>query len=537
MLKKILISLIVCIGLTAGLYFAANYWIEEKLPKLLGDHVNVKKTQFDLFDRSIRFIQPTFLIDSSTNETNLNIYATAQEIGIRGFRLWDLITKNKIGVEKFYIDSLDFEVVLPSSEATDEDHTEINLFVREIFTKIQVSVFNLNGGHILIKNDKGKTKWLEIHGFDLAAEQVLIDTATITHLLPLEFKKPSIAMDSIYLLFGGDYTLTTENLTIVDTSLTVKNLQIHSIYSKTAFVKANKYEKARIDLAVQEMKIDRLLWDVKEDSTISITSSMMACEAIKLWVFKDKTPPIEPPNIKPLLAGLINQLPFNLTIDTITWRKSYIAYEQLPVVFPRSGIIFFDNIYLSAYHISNDNSYITKHPTAIIDAIGQFMGEGDIAMTIKLELNAPLQDFSVKGSLGPMPITYINQALAPLTGIEAEGNVEKMLFEFSGNEYASSGKLIFEYHDLKITSYDKKREKEWLKSFFGNLILNNKNNVESKLNYKVGEISFVRYQNKGFFNYLWNSLRTGLLDIVIPFNNNPDKERKPNAPTKYKEDD
>ena len=54
------------------------------------------------------------------------------------------------------------------------------------------------------------------------------------------------------------------------------------------------------------------------------------------------------------------------------------------------------------------------------------MGQGKLALTIKLEMDAPKQDFSVKGSLGAMPVTYINQVLAPLTGVEAEGDVEKM---------------------------------------------------------------------------------------------------------------
>ena len=53
------------------------------------------------------------------------------------------------------------------------------------------------------------------------------------------------------------------------------------------------------------------------------------------------------------------------------------------------------------------------------------------------------------GNLGAMPVTYINQVLAPLMGVEAEGQVERMDFEFTGDEYESRGKLIFEYTDLK----------------------------------------------------------------------------------------
>ena len=536
LLKKIVIALVILTGIIAVLYISANYFIEERLPKLLGDQVTLEETKIDLFQRNIRFINPVISIDSAFHKSGMSIRSSAKEIGINGFGIWDLLIGNKIEVDKLYLDSVVFEVVLPTSIATKQDKSEINLFIKNLFTKIKVEYFELKNGHFIVAKDNGKTKSLEVYGFNLTAEQVLIDTSTVTHVFPMEFKKSSLSFDSIYGLLGEEYTLTAHNLSIADTTLSLQNLQIHSIYSKQQFVKAHKYERARLDLEVKEIVLHHLLWDIQQDSTISISMSKMACEELRLSVFKDKTPAIEPPTIKPLLVGLIKQLPFLLTVDTITWRKSYIGYEQLPVVFPRSGVIFFDNLYVTGYHLSNDSSNIARHPTATLDVISQFMGKGKLAITIKLEMDAPAQNFSVKGSLGAMPVTYINKVLAPLTGVEAEGEVEKMDFTFSGDEYAASGKLIFEYDNLKITSYDQKRKKQWLKSLVGNLILNNKNKSDQGLTYKEGEIYFVRYQNKDFFNYLWNSLRTGLMEIVVPFYKNPDKGRDPDAPTKFQED-
>lgn len=33
---------------------------------------------------------------------------------------------------------------------------------------------------------------------------------------------------------------------------------------------------------------------------------------------------------------------------------------------------------------------------------------------------------------------------------------------------------------------------------------------------KKGEISAIRNKNKSFFNYLWKSIESGIIDILIP---------------------
>ena len=536
-LKRLLIIFAILFAIVTGSYFGLNYFLNKKLPKLLGDNVKVEEVSFDLLQRSIRFSHPSVFIDSANSESQIQIKTEAREVHILGFSVWELLTANKIEVENLVIDSVDFEVWLPKEKATQKEKKEINFFVKDIFTRIVVSHIELNDTHFLVKQNKGASTFLEVHGFCLTADQVLVDTSTINHLFPLEFSKSTINIDSIFMMAGPEHTLEANMLSIADTTLSIENVRFKSIYSKRAFVKAHKYEKARIDFSVNKLTSDRLLWNILDDSTVNIYSEKVNLEGMKLFVFKDKTPPIEPPMIKPLLSGMIKNLPFGLTIDTLTVRKGYIQFEQLPVVFPRSGKIFFDDVYMTAYHVTNDSAQIAQNPKTIMDMITNFMGKGKLAAVFKLDMSSPKQAFSVTGNLGAMPVTYINQVLAPLMGVEAEGQVERMDFEFTGDEYESRGKLIFEYTDLKITSYDKDRKKEWLKSTIGNLILNNKNKRNQKLTYKEGDIHFVRYQNKDFFNYLWNSLRTGLMEIVVPFYSNPDDGNEPDGNPKFQEDD
>ncbi|CAM9917911.1 unnamed protein product [Chrysoparadoxa australica] len=125
--------------------------------------------------------------------------------------------------------------------------------------------------------------------------------------------------------------------------------------------------------------------------------------------------------------------------------------------------------------------------------------------------------------------------MTPLAGMTTEGTVHHLDFEFTGDEFSSKGNVICEYSDLKIATYNDGRDKEFIKSLFGNLMIRNNNRKLDSANFKEGEIYFVRYQNKDFFNYLWNSIRVGLMDIVVPFYQNPDLENPVSGP-KFQED-
>ncbi|MEQ8469553.1 MAG: hypothetical protein RIC35_00125 [Marinoscillum sp.] len=517
-----------------GFFAYVSYLANQKLPIILGERVDVENLDISIFGNNVLFNNPSFEIDSSKNKANVRIVSKAKSISIEGFSFWDLLVSNKLGVDKLTIDTTQIHLQLPERRPSNTNKKEIHFFVTEIFTSIGVEKLEIVHADILVTKKGTSDTLLNVKGFRLTAEKIIVDTATVNNIFPLEFERSVVQMDGYRIRAGEDYRFSGRNLEIKDTTITVQDLKFESIYSREEFPKHQKHEKAQVDLEVAGLSSKNLLWDL--DSTgFSIRSTRFNLDQANLSVYKDKRPTTQSQEIKPLLTGMIMELPFTLTIDTLTVLDSYIEYEQFPVRFPRSGKVFFDKMYVSAYNVTNDSIALNQSSKTLIDVETDFMGEGKLWTNIQLDLRSPKQDFTVKGKLGTLPVTYVNQVMTPLVGVTAEGTVHEVNFEFNGDEYDASGLITCEYTDLNITKYDDTRDKEFLKSILGNLILRNNNRKEDSLGYKEGEIYFIRYQNKNFFNYLWNSVRVGLMDIVVPFYKNPDRSRDADKP-KYKED-
>lgn len=517
-----------------GFYAYLSFLANKKLPEILGDRIDVKNLDINIFGNNVIFSEPSFSIDSARNESNVGIKSSANSIAIEGFSFWDLLLSSKLGVDKLTIDTVRIHFELPEIKPSITSKKEIHLFVTEIFTSIEVDNLELVHADILVTKKGTVDTLLTVNGFRLKAEKIVVDTATIHNIFPLEFENSIVEMDYYKIRAGDNYTFSGRNFGIRDTSVVIRDLKFESVYSKKEFARHQKHEKARIDLKVHELSAKNLLWKL-DSAGLSVRSTRFNLDRADLSVYKDKRPSSQSKEIKPLLTGMIMELPFAVKIDTLTVLNSYIEYEQFPVLFPRSGKVFFDKMYASAYNVTNDLAQIDKSPKTLIDVETDFMGEGKLQTNIKLDLLSAKQAFNVTGTLGELPVTYVNQVMTPLVGVTAEGKVHKMEFEFGGDTYDASGSIICEYSDLKIAVFDKARDREFLKSIFGNLVLRNNNRAGDSLGYKEGEIYFVRYQNKDFFNYLWNSVRVGLMDIVVPFYKNPDKSRSSSAP-KFKED-
>lgn len=515
-------------------YIITNYLAHQKFPKLFGEKLQVEALDLNLLKRSVRFVKPSLSLDSARSDSALHINTNAHEIRITGFSIWSLLFDHEVQVQNIEFDSLTLEIALPHQQPTNRERKAINLFVKEVFTRIEVKNFDLNHAYIRAHHQDNQEDFLRIAGLNIGAKEIVVDTGSIDQLFPLSFEESTINIDSVYLKLNEDYVLTSGKLQVRDTSLAVNKFQLIPIYSKTRFAQRHPYEKARIALSIDSLFSKKLLWELHENQRTALSTERIHLFGPRLEVFKDKNPPQGPPDTKPLLAGLLHQIPLALGCDTLTVTDGYISYEQYPVALPRSGKITFEQLFVSAYGMSNDTSYINQNPFFTINVRAKFMGIGELQTQFVLDMTSPTQEFEVSGSLGTMPLRYVNQVLSPLVGVKASGDLRQLQFDFKGDDYSSAGNLDFHYKKLDVAVFDNNRDKKWLQSLVGNLIVRNEN-LPGSSNYKSGEIYFIRYQNKDFFNYLWNSIRVGLMDVVVPFYTNPDKTNPP-ANRKVKEE-
>lgn len=530
--KTLLITVGVIILLVIAFYAFVNYWANSRLPEILGDKVQSKNIDVNIIGNQARFEDPSVLIDSSGVD-GFKLDLQANYILIDGFSLWDLLFSNKIKVSDFIIDSLLVRMVMPEKNPSENQNESVSLFVQDVFSQIQVKHFEVRESDFIFREKENMDTLYSVGGFNLTAEGIIVDTASIEDPFPLHFDSSAVRIKRIFAKVGEIYILTAEDLYKAGSRLSLGDFRVVSTLSRDEFVSSNEYEKARLDISLDSLGLIMKSWNLKGNS-FEVDASKLELHRVVVDVYKDKNPPMEPPKTIPLLTTQIKKLPFSITIDTVLVKDSYVEYEQKSANVDSAGVVRFERLYMTAINFTNDTSRIEKHPVTTFDIMTQFMGAGELNAKIQLLMNTTDGGFEASGTLGPMNLRQVNPASVPIAGAKLEGQLNELTFDFKGDNHNSEGTLDFYYEGLDVDILKGPDNDAWLKSMLGDVVLRDKNTPEDS---EEGEIYFVRYQNKGLFNYLWHSIRVGLVDVVVPVYDPGDKERWLSDQPKYKEDD
>jgi len=155
----------------------------------------------------------------------------------------------------------------------------------------------------------------------------------------------------------------------------------------------------------------------------------------------------------------------------------------------------------------------TKTPKTeiVVDAI--FMKAAPLHVVWTFDIMNRRERFNIQGKITNFPAISMNAFLKPYVKASAEGTLDLVTFNFSGNDDYAIGDFGMKYSDLKMTLYKKDGEKKRkLLSALGNLVIRN----DTKGVTKETQIKQVdRMKESSFFNYLWLCLLQGLRQTVL----------------------
>jgi hypothetical protein len=173
-----------------------------------------------------------------------------------------------------------------------------------------------------------------------------------------------------------------------------------------------------------------------------------------------------------------------------------------------------------------------------MDFSGKLMGKSDLNAHLVFFLERNDEYFTASGSLDPIAAAEFNpmvEGLMPVT--ITSGYVRQAKFNFAATDDVSNGELILVYEELKVDvlKLNDSDEKSGGLSAGANLLING-NNLPGDNKYTTGLIHFERRKDKFIINYLWNSLKTGIISIVAPIaNKNKKLERQEKKDQKHKD--
>lgn len=503
--KKILLYIFAGIAVLVVLLIAANNYAEYRIKKAIEKNlqqaeISYSKINVSLLSRKAAAVQPHLeMQNKEIDAARLSL----DDIGVFDYLFGDKIVIGELKLEKPLVKLLSKKGRDSSAKPSKKG------FKKEILIKeFRVE----NGSFTLSKKDSSAHKLFARLPL-ISFSGVKIDSSSVKKQIPFTYKKYKLRADSLFINMNSEHDILIGNVQIDDGEVQVKDFRIRPKYSKPEFQKHIPYEKDRVELKIDSIGLSDLQWKMTND-TLEFDNPMTRISNAELKLYRDKRQP-DFPGTKPLYSKMLRQLPVKLKFDTLKLRNVYIRYEQMVKGERGPGMLDFSNLNATIYNLTNVDLGRKDYPLTQVDARADFMREAPVVIDWNFNVSNPADYFTISGNMGQLSGDGINSFMSPAMGVKAQGSIEDLDFDFSGNNEKATGETSLQYHDFKVVVLkDNGKKKSGLLSALANLIVDNKT-ANEKQQHK--NISVTRDEHKSFWNYFWLCIRAGALKSFLKF--------------------
>lgn len=342
-------------------------------------------------------------------------------------------------------------------------------------------------------------------------KDVRMTSTSIKEKIPFHFQNYKIRADSIYYKLNKEHDLIIGSIEIEDGVGEILDVNITPIYSKKEFHRYIPYQKDRMELEIAALRFNSLQGDFKKDS-LWVQNSLIVIRDLKLDVYRDHLERKDHRR-KYLYSKLIRDLPIKLRLDTVKVENASIWYEERFERSEKPGVVDFKNLYTSIYNLSNVDMYGEDFADTYIDVNTRFLGEAYLLVRWHFNSSDRNDGFKISGNLGALSASSMNKFLKPAMNVETSGEIRNMSFDLAGNKTSATGEVKLDYSNFKVMVLRKgSSKKNKVVSALANLIIKNKAVSEKA---KVHKVKVQRDLTKSFWNFLWKSIREGVLKTFL----------------------
>ncbi len=120
--------------------------------------------------------------------------------------------------------------------------------------------------------------------------------------------------------------------------------------------------------------------------------------------------------------------------------------------------------------------------------------------------------FKISGNISNLPASQVNLFLKPYLNVSVEGYINRLNFDFNGNNAQIFGQMNLKHQNLKVNILDKntKEKKKFLSAVINLVVKTNSNKFPDNV-----EVNVKRDPTKSFFNLFWRGIEEGLKKTLI----------------------
>lgn len=514
--------------IVVGVYWIAeNYlesYIEDRIQQT-GERMTGKRYQFSLEDFQFSLwggqvglyglsLQPTTAGGDSAHIKSGKI----DSVQIDQLSLFALLTNGAINIERISVANPElllqgrvrrnlWEDFRPRSDSTSSGSSNFS-------TPIEVQHVELSGGRFRLQHPQDSTLEAKIGQLDFDLRDVRLDTAAAPSQPRLQIGGIKLqATDLLTQTYENFYNLHVGNFSVNsdEYTLTVDSLRMEPRYDRYIFAEQNGREIDRISMLIPTIRL--IKFEMLKLRDKQLRAQKLLVNDLEMEIFHDKHPPASLKSPKKLPQQAMADLPFAITIDTVSLAEATITYGEHVPQSSIPGEVTFANLNADITGINTDSTRQQDSAASMhLSAETSLLGIAPLRLEGDFE-RSPDGAHQIQGSLGAMDLTKMNPVLEPLGFVSIDsGNLESLEYSMQLDDQKAQGEVVMKYSDLNIELMEhgelKDDEQKKLISFLANALKIKSKNTEEPL--RKGEISFERDPHKSIFNYWWKSLQTGL---------------------------
>lgn len=545
--KKILIISLSVLALLVLAVIVANLIVgnivEKKINKAIADkyekryHVTIKNVSVNIISGNVVLRDLSIKPDTAflnKYKTGMSTMSSVMDIEVPHFRLIGLdvvqaVTKSIIDIRK--LDIVDAKIIFYSGylaadtmpEAKKTDEAKINLDSLQILgiEGVLIGKIELLNASIMVHNLRTDSKVIDANEIDVALDGIRLDKlggeGDYFKLVmdgikfTLVDEKLSLPGDLYYLSFGKlAYDKETSSLKIQNLKLFPQYNDLYKMAEKLVYT--SEIFTVNVDeIEVYNFNLRQIINDKKfYADSISITK-------LDVDILKDKRFPWNLDKRPQLPNHQLRLMKFPVYIGQVTVKNSRLYYHEIVPGSDEQMAVSLDDLNVSIYNITSVKDSIATGKPMTVNLTSNLMKVAPLQADFVLQLNSKSDNFSFSGHLGKAELSIFNPALKPAAGMVIKSGVADMVtFSATANNTLSTGKMTMVYSGLVAEALKKnEEEKGKFMSFLANTVVHSSNpGKREKL--RIAQMGFERVEYKGFGNFVWKTLQTGIVNTVLP---------------------
>jgi hypothetical protein len=322
-------------------------------------------------------------------------------------------------------------------------------------------------------------------------------------------------------------TVDTLSLSLSDSTLQISGIAFAPRQSDSAFARSRSYKRTRVRTAAARIDVRGLdvgVFLLRQ----GVRARRVRLDSLRIDVFSDKRKPQNPrPPPRRTPQAWVAEIERGIHVDSVVIRNGEVVYREQQPRHDKAGVLTFARVDAVATHVRHVAGRRTTSDPLVLNATAALQHEGKLDAQFVVPLDAPRFTMTIRGRLGPMPATRLNEFLEEAMPWRLDkGRVESIAFTARVTNGVARGSVIPRYKDLaaQVTGEGSKGilgtggvigdAARSVATLMGKSELRSDNPEDGATAPLTGTIEHVFTPDQTLPAFVWRSLRGGLLKVV-----------------------